>query len=180
MIGIEPVEIIAGDTVKWLKTIADYKASDGWVLAYSARGAGSIEIASTASGDSHLIVITAAQSAAFPVGNYKWIATVSRDDERYTVQEGYFTVKPNLATATTFTDDKLRLQNDIAAISAFLGKNFKYASYSINGRTLTNYGMADLFLLKDRLQRELNGVLNAESVKSGAGSNKIVRVRMSS
>ena len=31
---IEPVSFIAGDTVKWTKSLEDYLASDSWVLVY--------------------------------------------------------------------------------------------------------------------------------------------------
>lgn len=173
----EPESFVAGDTVKWKKCLASYKASDGWQLAYAIVGASAININASADGDDHLVTITAASSGAYAAGTYKWIATVTKDDERYTVGEGYFDIKPNLANATTYTDDVLRLKKDIAAIDAFLGKNFKYASYSINGRTLTNYGMADLFTLRDRLQRQLNSLLDVEKIKSGKPTRKLIRVR---
>ena len=31
----EPARIVAGDTAKWIKTLADYSAADGWVLSYT-------------------------------------------------------------------------------------------------------------------------------------------------
>jgi hypothetical protein len=36
----EPLTIRAGDTIKWTKSIDDYKASDGWSLSCSFRGTG--------------------------------------------------------------------------------------------------------------------------------------------
>jgi len=31
----EPLTIRAGDTIKWKRSIDDYKASDGWTLKYA-------------------------------------------------------------------------------------------------------------------------------------------------
>ena len=62
----EPLEIRAGDTVTWKKSVDDYRASDGWTLKYSLRGNGeTIDITSTASDDAHLVSETAATSAAW-------------------------------------------------------------------------------------------------------------------
>ena len=47
----EPLTIRTGDTIKWTKSIDDYKASDGWSLSYSFRGTGgTIDITSSADG----------------------------------------------------------------------------------------------------------------------------------
>ncbi len=47
----EPLTIRAGDTIKWTKSLDDYKASDGWTLSYSFRGTGgTIDITSTTEG----------------------------------------------------------------------------------------------------------------------------------
>jgi hypothetical protein len=174
----EPLSFIAGDTVKWKRCLSDYKATDGWELYYSMRGDHSFELEATAQGDDHLITITAAESAAYTAATYKWIAYVEKAGERYTVDQGYMTVQPDLATGTdAITDELIQLEKDVAAIKAFLAKNYKYANYAINGRSLTNYAMADLFLLKDRLQRELNRLRDAEKLRRGLGTGKTIRVR---
>lgn len=179
---IEPLSFVAGDTVKWKRTLDDYPASDDWVLKYSARTTSAVAIAITAAadGDDHLVTLAAADTAEYTASTYKWTAWVEKDDERYTVGEGYFTVKPNLATGTTaITDERIQLEADIAAIDGYLAKNYKYQNYAINGRSLSQYPMADLYLLKDRLARQLNRLKDAERVQRGMGSRKIVRVRMS-
>lgn len=173
----EPLNFVAGDTVKWKRSLSDYKYSDGWRLKYSARGAAAINLTASADGDDHLITILAATSAGYTVGTYYWIAHVEKDAERYTIDDGYFEVKANLATATSITDRLITLQGNIDAINAFLGQNFKYASYSIAGRSLSNYSAADLYILKDRMQRELNKLRDENKLKRGIATNKLIRVR---
>jgi len=177
----EPSEFIAGDTVKWKRCLQDYKASDAWVLKYAARGDAAFAITATADGDDHLVTISATTSAGYTAGKYKWVAYVEKSGERYTVDEGYFTVKPNLATGNgTITDERLQLEKDIAAIKAYLGKNYTYANYAINGRSLTRYSITELFTLKDRLQRELNRLRDAEKIARGEGTGKRILVRFNS
>ena len=176
----EPLSFIAGDTVKWKKSLSDYPASDGWVLKYAIRGTAVINLTATASGADHLITIAAATSAAYTAGTYKWIASVEKASERYSVGEGYLTIEPNFATATTITDPLITLEADITAIKAFLSKNYKYASYAIAGRSLNNYSIAELFTLRDRLQRDLNKLKDADKIARGLATSKLIRVRFNS
>ena len=79
----EPETFRAGDTVKWKKALDCYKASDGWTLKYSFRGtAGTIDITSSASGDDHLIEVSAATSAAYGAGLYAVQGYVEKDSDR--------------------------------------------------------------------------------------------------
>jgi hypothetical protein len=174
---IEPESFIAGDTVKWTRSFTDYKASDGWVLKYNLRGTASINLTATASGDDHLISIAAAATAAYTAGQYKWIATVEKESERYTVDEGYTEIKENYATAASITDEMITLQAQLAAIDAYVATNYKHSSYSIAGRSLTQYSVADLFVLRDRLARQLKSLKDAEKVRRGMNAGGIVRVR---
>lgn len=173
----EPQSFIAGDTVKWKKSLPDYKASDSWVLKYALRGAAVINLTAAASGDDHLITITAVTSAGYTAGTYKWISYVEKAGERYTIEEGYLAIETNLATATTITDRLITLEADIAAINGFLGKNYKYSSYAIAGRSLNNYSISELFTLRDRLQRELKSLKDADKIARGLATNKLIRVR---
>lgn len=173
----EPEYFVAGDTVKWKKTLADYKASDGWTLSYALRGAGTINLTATASGADHQVDVTAAASAAYKVGIYSFNAYVTKAAERYTVGSGYIEIKENLATAATFTDRLLTLQADVDAINAWLGKNYSFASYSIGGRSLNKYTIADLYMLRGRLQSELQNLKDAEKIRRGKGTSKLIRVR---
>lgn len=173
----EPEYFVAGDTVKWKKTLSDYKASDGWVLSYALRGAGNINLTATASGADHQVDITAAVSATYTEGTYSFAAYVTKGSERYSVGNGYIEIKKNLATATTYTDRLLTLQADVDAVNAFLSKNYNFASYSIGGRSLNKYSITELYMLRGKLLGELQKLKDEEKIRRGKGTSKLIRVR---
>jgi hypothetical protein len=94
----EPAFVVAGDTVKWTRSLADYPASDGWVLKYRLiNAAGNVDIVSTASGADHLVNVAASTTDNWAPGTYAWAAYVERSGERYTVDSGTIVVRPDLA-----------------------------------------------------------------------------------
>lgn len=152
----EPIEIIAGDTVKWTKSLTDYKSSDSWVLAYIVIGQnGRYAITTTASGDNHSITILAATTSAWVAGDYSVVGYVTKGVEQYTVHEGKLTVKPNLITTTGLYDDRsdARIAYDNAMTIWKAVKS--HGSYSIAGRTYTSRNMAEIIQLVDRCKRDL-------------------------
>lgn len=173
----EPEYFVAGDTVKWKKALADYKASDGWTLSYALRGAGTVNLTATASGADHQIDISAAASAGYTVGSYSFSAYVTKATERYTVGSGYIEIKKNLATATSHTDRLLTLQADLDAINAWLSKNYSFSGYSIGGRSLNKYSITELYFLRGQLMSELSQLKDAERIRRGLGTSKLIRVR---
>ena len=68
---LEPSRVTAGDTITWLRSLADYPASAGWVLSYTLiNSAAKISITATASGADHLVTVAAATSAAYTPATY--------------------------------------------------------------------------------------------------------------
>jgi len=63
-----PASLRAGDTATWLRSLADYPASDGWVLSYVLVKTGAqIAITATASGADHLVEVDAATNNGIDV-----------------------------------------------------------------------------------------------------------------
>src|SRR5687768_10887976 len=94
----EPTTFTAGDTVAWTRSLADYPASAGWVLNYRfINSAARFDVVGSASGDDHAMSVAAAVSADYAAGTYTWQAFVTKDSERYTVDEGTCIVEPDLA-----------------------------------------------------------------------------------
>ena len=152
----EPTEITAGDTVKWTKSLTDYKASASWVLAYVLVGQkGRYAITATASGDNHSVTIAAATTAIWTAGDYTVRGYVTKSGEQYTVYAGKLTIKPNLVAATGLFDDRSDVQ--IAYDNAMtIWKNVRlHGSYSIAGRTYTSRHMTEIILLVDRCKKDL-------------------------
>jgi hypothetical protein len=82
----EPESIIAGDTLKFDITLADYPAGDGWTLSYNlVNKDGSYPFSSTANGNDHRVNVAIATTANWVAGFYTLTGYVSNGTERYQV-----------------------------------------------------------------------------------------------
>ena len=161
----EPTEITAGDTLSWLISLPDYPASAGWVLKYALSKAGSaaISITGTASGDSHLLSVSAATSAAYGAGEWHWTSYVTKGSERYTVGAGVLTILPDPANLPAGHDPRTHAEKGLAAIEAVLEGNLSgsLAEYEINGRKAKLWSHSELLKLraiyKAQVRRERGG-----------------------
>lgn len=121
----EPTSVTAGDTITWLIALPDYPATDGWALNYALRGAaGNIDITATASGADYLVEITAANSAAWPFGNYQWTKYVEKGAgaslERVTLGTNTIIINRNWAAVTGSIDTRSHARKCLEAIEAVL------------------------------------------------------------
>lgn len=174
----EPARIIAGDTAKWAKTLADYPAGTGWVLAYKLINASAvISIAASASGDDHLVNVAAATTAAWAAGDYAWRAQVSRAGEVYTIGSGRVTVEP--AFGASPVDARSQARRQLEAIEATLeGRaGSSTAEYEIAGRRLKHIPIPELLVLRDRLRADVAREDAAASAAAGMPTRGRVMVR---
>lgn len=173
----EPTQIVAGDTVNWTRTLADYLSTDSWVLSYQFRlqeGTGTLTVTAATLGTGYAATITAAQSAPLPAGLWRWDAYVTKAAERYRVDSGTLTVAPNLAALTGALDlrspAKRAYDNAIQiweAVSA--GQNVE-----IDGRTFTQHNLTDLIVYVDRCKADYQRELDAEKLaNTGFNPRKI-------
>lgn len=118
----EPFELSAGDTWTWLKSLADYPASD-WTLSYrlltDSASPTAINFSASASGDDHLVSVAPATTAAYAAGTYQYRAYATHTDgRRFTVGSGYFKVLPNFAVSTA--DPRSQVKRTLDAINSLL------------------------------------------------------------
>ena len=80
----EPEKLTAGVTWKWKKTISDYPASE-WTLTYYLRKSGvtATSFSAAADGDSYLVTVAAATTAAYASGIYDFIGWVIKGTEKF-------------------------------------------------------------------------------------------------
>ena len=121
----EPAAIISGDTVTWKQSLPAYPSSQGWALKYALRSnLGKIDITSSASGDDHLINVTAAVSGAWPPGTYPYQKYVEKGEgvtlERVTLGMGSLIVSPNFAAMTTATETRTWARRCLDKIEAVI------------------------------------------------------------
>ena len=175
----EPAFIQAGDTTTWQKTLADYPASAGWVLAYRLiNSAGVIDITAAASGDDHLVTIPAATTADYAAGAYTWVATVTLATERYTLGRGTVTVQPDLAAQPAGFDARSTAQKALddlrAALLRWLSTSGHVQEYEIAGRRMRFTTAADIQARIGLAEREVAREKAALRIASGlAPANRI-------
>ena len=174
----EPTEFVAGDTAKWLKTLADYPASAGWTLGYTLiNSAGRITFGSTAQADGFLVTVAASTTASWAAGTYAWRAQVSKSGEVYTVGAGSMVIKAAFSAATleTRTTAAIMLDNVNAALTKTATENV--LEYEIAGRRLKHYGIPELLALRDRLTAEVARETAGANIANGLGNPGRIHVR---
>ncbi len=173
----EPSSLIAGDTAKWQKSLADYPASAGWVLSYELVNAASrITFGSTALGDDHLVTVPAATTAAWASGAYTWRARAALGAEVYTVGGGQMQVQPAFAAEL---DASSHARRTLEAINAVLEGRASSATaeYSIAGRSLKYIPIDELLALQSSYERKVKSEETAAKLAAGLGNPGRIYVR---
>lgn len=151
----EPRSVRAGDTVAWTRDLADYPASDGWVLHYRLvypDNSTPASWTSTGSGTVHAVSLSAVTTATFPVGEGTLFAYVERSlggaTERVSLGTQQITVLANL-TSTNTIDGRTSAQRILADLRAALetylsGSNATIAEYAIGDRVMKFRSTSDI------------------------------------
>lgn len=173
----EPARVVAGDTLKFSKALADYPASQGWVLSYALVNAGNrYTFNAAAEGDGHLATVAAATTAGWAPGEYALRGTVSKAGEVYTVTEARLTVAPAYGSATD-TRSLARQQLENVELQLTGRSTSAVASYEIAGRKLAYIPMTELLALRDRLRMDVMREDNAARAAAGLPSVGRIQVR---
>jgi hypothetical protein len=174
----EPTTLIAGDTAKWLKTLGDYLATDGWTLAYTLINASAkITFTASANGTDFLVNVAAATTAAWAAGSYSWRAQVSKSGEVYTVGSGSITVQAAFAASTL--DNRSVARIALTNIENYLkdANNLAAAKYTIGGRELQKYPRGELLKERDYFRVEVAQEDAAANLAAGLPDRRRVMVR---
>lgn len=174
----EPLQLRAGDTWQWTRSLADYPASDGWSLAYVLINAtAKISILASASGDDHAVTVAAATTAGYTAGAYDWVARASKSGQVFTVGSGRIAILPSLAASTA--DLRTHARKVLEAIEAVLEGRASQdvLEYQIAGRSLKRIPVADLLMLRDRYRAEVAREDAANRVALGLPDRRRVFVR---
>lgn len=178
----EPAIITQGVTHKWRKRLADYPASE-WTLNYAFRGAGAgVNLTGVADGDSRIITMSAAQSAALTVGRYDWQARMTNGTDIYQVAEGVSDVAKGLAALSSGTDydGRTQLEQDLDAVRGALRAKISggaVAEYTIGTRSLRNYGIEELITLESRLLKLVAREKQGGKLRAGGPFFKVLETR---
>lgn len=159
-----PNALLAGDSLIFTATYAEYPQSEGWTLSYSFRGVGTLETAASevvaGSGGAWTITIPAARTAPLPAGTYQWFAVQtgsgSYAGRRDTVESGRINVSLDPASALA-GDYRAQSEKDLEAVRAALSGRVTddLSSYMIGGRQVVLIPIRELVALESRLKREV-------------------------
>ena len=146
----EPLEIVAGDTVKWTKSLPDYSATE-WTLRYRIIGAGvDHEATVTVVGSGWSVEFAASLMTAIVADlTCRLVGWVEAASEKWTIYDDYVRVLPNLRTATAAnlkTTEVATLEVIEAAISGRLTADME--SYQIDGKSVTKIPVLQLMQLR--------------------------------
>lgn len=175
----EPIEIIAGDTVSWQKSVPDYPATDGWTLKYRFINATArIDITATASGSDYVIDVLPATTATWAAGQYTWVSFVEKSGARHTIARGAITIKPDLAAQTSGYDTRTTAAKALSAINSWLeARDLAVAEYEILGRRMKYIPIAELLNLRSKLTAEVVREEAADRLARGLPSKTKMYVR---
>lgn len=177
---IEPATIVAGDSLTWKRTLADYPAGT-WSLKYRLINAnGAIDVTSTASGTDHLVTVAATESAGWAAGKYSMVSYVEQGATRITLGSATVIIQPNLAvlatrdvrTAAAKIVDQLR-----AAYIAYTESNSTVLEYEIAGRHMKYRSGAEILEQLSFWESRVNDEKRAERVAAGLGAGNKLLVR---
>lgn len=160
-----PDQLVAGDSASWSRSFSDYRASDGWELHYMLVGpTAAYSFDGTANGEDFDVALAAATTVGWTPGTYKLQEYVTKASERHTLGITVFAIAVNLAaTAAGGADTRSHAQKVLDSINAWLETRAPVAgSMTFNGRSISNYPIADLLALRDRFRREVALELAAE------------------
>ena len=149
-----PTEITAGDAYTIELEFQDYPASCGYSGSLYLRGATSLNVTGSANEAAHVFGLTSTATSKLTEGVYEYAIAVSLSGNRTTVEAGYLTVKPDLATSGTRVSHVSKM---LSAITAVLENRVTddVQSFSIAGRSLTNIPIIELLELRAQYTREL-------------------------
>ncbi len=175
----EPEKLTSGVTWKWKKTISDYPASE-WTLTYYLRkdGATATSFSAAADGDSYLVTVAAATTAAYASGIYDFIGWVIKGTEKYEVFNSMIEVLPN-PTNTSAYDPRSHARRVMELLEAAMEGRVPNGmeSYSIGGRSINKIPLSQLRELWEKYKQDVVMEEQAERLVNGRRSGKNIGVR---
>lgn len=180
---MDKTQFAVGDT--WIQTdsLSDYPAGDGWTLntrlVPDAAGL-AISLTSSPSGADHVTTATAATTAAWVAGNYTWAQYVELGAVQHTIATGKIKLLPDPRVTGTALDMRSAAQIGLDAVRAVLRGTAAEGvlSYSIAGRSLQRYSIAELIALESKLAADVKRENRAGDLAAGLGGRGKVFVRV--
>lgn len=178
----EPIKITAGDTIRWTKSLSNYPA-DEYELHYQLQpltGGPAISIAATADGTDYNITVSAAISADYIPGDYRWssyVLDLATGQERITIDSAAIKISPDPLASTADLRSTVRKIYD-AINATILGEaSNAQLKVTIDGDTLENKSTADLLAMESRYRLLVQQEENSEALNKGLRTGMRIQTR---
>lgn len=176
----EPSQLRAGLTWEWKRQDLASYPSPSWTLTYYFKTAtAQFSVVATADGvGGYNVAVTAATTASYAAGRYTWVAVVASGANKYEVDSGTLELLPDFAN-TNLVDGRSHARKTLQMIEAYLEdrNNIAARGYTIGGRSLDRYGIAELLVLRDKYKAEVAGEVAAERIRNGQPARNRILVR---
>jgi len=180
----EPSEVVVGDFIQWKRSdLAVNYPTDSYTATYVARitngGNTEIQLEGTDYNGAYLFTVDSETSSDFVAGYYHWQLEILRnsDNNRIVVDRGAFTAIVDLDQGGA--DPRTHAEIMLSKIESLLeGKaDSDVANYSIQGRSLTKFGIEELLQWRDYYNAEATKQKPLEEIRLGRKTAATVKVR---
>jgi hypothetical protein len=155
-----PAKLVAGDTLKFTKAIANHTADDGWAMTYWLRGNGTGMAQSytntNETGDFSFYVDNRT-TVEWTVGKYRYEAFVYKGGDRHRVDYGDFEILADFQNGTGAVDFRSDNQKALDAISATINGSASISEQQmqINGKMIQRFSINELIKAKAYFESEV-------------------------
>jgi len=154
-----PQTIVAGDTVRWPDSFADYSAADGWVLKHrlAPLGAGTpVDLTAQADGSAFETIVASSASANLSAGAWTLTSWVEKAAEVFTVGSRQVQVQPNPRNMAAGFDGRSAARKALDdARTAFYAFNPTKKRYKIGEREFEFNTASEILVKIHQLEREV-------------------------
>jgi enamine deaminase RidA (YjgF/YER057c/UK114 family) len=165
-------KLVAGDTLDFLTTVADYPPADGWTLKHRlvprAAGDDAITLTASTSGSDYRTQAAPDDTAEWTAGEYAWTSWVEKSGARYSVDSGQVTIAPDPGVMAAGTDTRSQAQKAVedlkTALATYTASQGHVAEYEIAGRRMRFASSADIVQKLNFWQSQLNRELAEISI----------------
>jgi hypothetical protein len=170
-----PARIAAGESIAWRWSNTNFPAS-AWTLTYSLLNeSAKIQFTAGVSHEHHLIQVASNVSANWAPGEYSWQAHISREGERYKVDEGSVTILADFANADG-VDPRSHVKKVLDALEASIENRASKTQMqqSVGGAQIQHMSLTEQITLRDRYRLKYQKELAA---KRGRSSRRTIGSR---
>lgn len=176
-----PSAIVAGDSLLFVLSLADYPADQSWVVTYTFRKklGSDVTFASTPSGSSHLFDIDSGTTSGWTPGSYKGFARAVGTTATETFWEGWLTILPDLTQQSDNYDTRSHAQKCLDAINSVLeGKASRdVLASTIAGQSISRMSFDELLRAKSYYESVVAQEMAQIDADNGKATGKNILIR---